>query len=405
MHKLQRVLLIDDDFFQFQERLTKDFKQNDIDILFCGTKEDAIELIDLGIQFDLIILDWFLEEDDNTLSRLILNQLKKVCFLPVFIWSDYITDFQESQTRGEIAYPDELIQGISKKDVSVSSIQEKASQLFQNSLAAQISGIYRRQIRQGLEKIFFDLIRLPNQDIASILKLLVGEEENIDWSNDFILNLLHRELIRDTGFSEKLQGLLHNAHGVTGADSSEEKRRQILHNVLYYRSDAKVIRNGDIVWFQVGEHITKYGIVITPACDLEQGQTKYLELIELRQFDDQELAINADIRKRIKNFSEPSWYLFPALFTETRLIDFVATFKAKIILEQHLSQEYPVEMKKYPKTPRRMEYADSFLGQQQEITLTFLCSFADPYKSDFLQKLHAHDSRVGVPDIKNLLGK
>lgn len=398
MVRLQRVLLIDDEYGQFEDELGEDFKKNNIDIRFCETKDKAVELLDTGMGFDLVILDWFLEEDNNFLSRLVLKHLQNRSFVPVFIWSNHIANYNESVEKGEVEYPENLIKGIAKEDVSVEAIQDKVSEWFQESLPAQISNVYRRQIRQGLEKVFFELVQVPNQDIASLLKFLVGDGQNIDWSNDFILNLLHRELIRDREFCEGLAELLQHASSISGKGDYEE-RRQILNKVLYYQSDAKFIRCGDIIQFQSEDNKTTFGIVVNPACDLENKNTRYMELVELRKLRDETFNIKSSTKNTIMQYKHPSFYPFPAVALNSELDDFVGIFKSKIVLEQR----FPENTVRYPGTSKRVEYSDIFLLNKQDIRVEFICRLDNPYKSDFLQKLHAHNSRVGIPDIKNLL--
>ena len=78
---------------------------------------------------------------------------------------------------------------------------------------------------------------------------------------------------------------------------------------------------------------------------------------------------------------------------------------SKIILE-HAPGELTENQIRYPKAVKRLEYSDSFLfrghyDKQKQIEL--LCSLDEPYKSDFLQRLQSHNSRVGTPDIRNLI--
>ena len=396
MVSLQRVLLVDDEYFEFEDKLNSDFKKNNIDIRFCDSKDDAMDLLNSGIQFDLIILDWFLEEDNDLLSRLFLKQLKDISFLPVFIWSHHIANYNES--IGEVNYPQMLITGIAKEDVSAEIIENKTTKWFEDSLTAQISKIYRQQIRKSVENIFFELLQVPNQDIASLLKFIVGDGQNIDWSNDFILNLLHRRLIYDKNFCDSLKKLLFNANKISKKED-ENKRKQVLNKVLYYTFDSISIHCGDIVQFQNQNKETQFGIVVTPDCDLEQKQTRYIELVELKQLDDSSLGLNNSQKDAVKEFKNQSLYFLPAILIEDNLEDFVAIFKAKIILKQ----DVPNSESKYPKTSKRLEYSDSFVIYSDETKIEFICRLDNPYKSDFLQKFHAHNSRVGIPDIRELL--
>ena len=397
MNKLQRVLLIDDECSQFQETIAEDFQQHGIDIRFCETKDEAINILDSSLPFDLVILDWFLEEDSNVLSRLILKRLQETIFVPVFIWSNHIVDYEESAQKGEITYP--LIKGIAKNDMTAEIVQENISVWFQNSVTAQISNLYRQQIHSGVEKLFFDLAKIPNQDIAALLKFLVGDGITIDWSHDFILNLLHRQLIGDETFCERLRTLLRTTKSVIEEKGNLEERKAVLNKVLYYRSDVQFVRCGDIVKFPANEGEQKLGIVVTPACDLESRNTRFLEVVELQKLWDESFTIKSSTKKTIAQYKHPSFYFFPAVSVDEGITDLTAILKAKIVFEHQSSSTHL----RYPETQKRMEYADSFRFNNNDVTLEFLCRLDNPYRSDFLQKLHAHNSRIGIPNIRNLL--
>jgi hypothetical protein len=404
MINLKRILLIDDECSLFKEELTKDFEKNEIYIEFCETREQAEALINSGTDFDLIILDWILDGETNILSRLFLNHLKKNSFIPVFIWSNHLEDFKSSIEMGHITYPEKMITGVTKDDVTPKVIREKVSGWFQGLLAAQLGGIYRTKLRKGLEKIFFELVELPNYDIASILKAIVGSDDNIDWSNDFILGLLHRELIKDTEFSRNLEQVINNAARVVTKKKPEEHKK-VLNKIMYYETNSDTIQCGDIIRISDNENLTLCGIIVSPKCDLAQKNTRFLEIIVLKEFQDDTLAMNSDIRRSIKRQNEPSFYLFPALKIENKFQDMVAVLKSKIILE-HAPGESIENQIRYPKALKRLEYSDTFLyrgNHDKKQHLELLCSLDEPYKSDFLQRVQSHNSRVGIPDIRDLI--
>jgi hypothetical protein len=97
---------------------------------------------------------------------------------------------------------------------------------------------------------------------------------------------------------------------------------------------------------------------------------------------------------------EESYYFFPAVPYEKSTVDLVAVFKSKIILEEISDKE---NTKAYPKATEKLNYSGKFLFKGKEVSLTFICSKSNPYKSDFLHAFHSHNSRVGTPDIRKLL--
>lgn len=311
MNEIKRILFIDDECETFKEGLSGSFG-TDIEIVYCPTKDTAIKEIDSKKQFDLIILDWFLEESDNSnLSRLVLKYLYNRLFIPVFIWSHHIEDFNKES--GLVSYPKMLIISISKSEITAELIKDKIEKWLGSSLTAQISTVYRNCIRDNLEKTFFELADVSDVDVSSVLKVLVGSEENIDWSNDFILNLIHRRLLADNSFIEKLRVLITSTATDPGS-ADAAKRRKILNKALYYHSSPGTLRCGDIVKIQKDGELLKYGVIVTPDCDIEGKKTRYIEIIELRKIDDGDLGLNSDDRKKIFNFSHDSFYYFPSIY-------------------------------------------------------------------------------------------
>jgi hypothetical protein len=392
-------LIIDDDE-SLKEDIVESFNEENVEVVFCLTKDEALNKIDSRQYFDLIILDWFLEDpEDSMLSQLVLSHLYDKRFLPVFIWSKHIDDFNSVKDAGKIKYPNILIEGISKDEITADQLKVKVRQLLENSLTAQISRVYRVNIADNLEKTFFELAEIPNKDMASILKILVGSEENIDWSNDFILNLIHRRLLADPEFIEKLRTLMLVATDSAGMEGLE-KRRKIVNKVLYFHSTPSIIRCGDIIELKVDGNTLKYGVIITPDCDIEQKRTRYLEAIELKKIDDAELRLTASQKENIALYKNDSFYYFPSVSINGDLSnDFVAILKAKFIIEALCE----VNEEKYPGVPQRLSYSERYLFKNKEVQLVHICSKSNPYKSDFLQKLYANNSRVGTPDIKDLL--
>lgn len=396
MNEIKRILFVDDECETFREGLSESFGK-DIEIVYCPSKDSALKEIDSKKHFDLIILDWFLEEPDNSnLSRLVLQHLYNRFFIPVFIWSNHIEEFNKES--GSISYPKMLIISISKSEFTAGLIKDKIEEWLGSSLTAQISETYRYSINQNLERTFFELAEVPNEDIAAILKILVGSEENIDWSNDFILNLVHRKLLADDVFTCKLKSLIAASANNVGNEELA-KRRKIINKVLYYQQAPNIIRCGDIIKIQKDGAVLKYGILVTPDCDIEQKRTRYLEIIELKKIDDAELKLTPGQKENISQYNNDSFYYLPSISIDGDMRDFVAVLKAKIIIEGL----YENNDEKYPGVPQKLSYSCPYLYKDKEVHLVHICSKSNPYKSAFLQKLHANNSRVGTPDIKDIL--
>lgn len=399
---MKRILFIDDN-----ETLIDDIIDNfssPVEFIKCTSKDEAIQKLEDDIPFDFVILDWFLEhENDSIMSRLILAKMKSKHFRPVFIYSEHINDFEEAFERGEINFPKHLIKGLSKQEFNnAENLRDQLQRILDGSLTAKLSGIYRDTISKSLESVFFDLADLPEGEIASIIKVLVGESGNIDWSNDFILNLIHRKLLGDNSFTGKLEEVLGSAKEIE-TEKIPELRRNLIKQALYFSYNATAIKCGDILSINIPGKDSKIGIVVTPDCDLEWGKTRYLEIVELMDIKDNSLKINPDDKKKLEEIisqREDSFYFFPAVPLVNGETDMIAIFKSKIILEELPDSE---NKKIYPKASCKLCYTANFLYRGEQVSVSFVCSKSNPYKSDFLHSFHTHNSRVGTPDIRKLL--
>lgn len=389
---MKRILFVDDHCEDYREDFNAIFPTSEFEITFCPTKDDGIIEIESGKEYDLILLDWYLETTDSSvLSQDVLTKLRSLYYVPVLIWTGHLSNFQETHVN----YPSTLVEGISKDEFRPETLTSKINRWLSVSNAAKISNIYRKAIRIGLEEVFFDITELQENDILTVLKHVAGSEKNIDWSNDFVLNLIHRKLMQNVNFLERVTALMNSDSQQSETQSSDEKNK-ILNKILYFNSGSDSVRCGDIVEISIDQS-KLYGIIYNPDCDLFTPKTRYVELIKLREYPDENLAINSSEKGEIKKNNHDSYYLFPAIKTNDEFRNLIAIFKSKIILETKLEVQG-----KYPLANKRIEFTDDFIVNGKDASMRLICSFVNPYKGDFLQRLHAHNSRIGTPNVKSL---
>ena len=398
MSDIKRILFVDDECENFRGAFDNSFAQKGIEIVYCKTKDEGFNELTNRRHYDLILLDWFLEEPDtNILSIAFLTELKKKLFVPVFIWTQQYENFEQELLRGTIPYPKDLIRGISKEEFESNQLQEKVAELYENCKIANLSEIYRETLHHKLEEVFFELSEVSGINLIKIIKSVAGESNNIDWSNDFILNFIHRRLISDNDFIQKISSLLSDSSGVP--DATEEKiKKELISKIMYYKPNPNRIRCGDIINIKDISDSSKLAIIVSPDCDLANENTRYIELVELRKLEDAELSLNNPNKEKIKNFKHQSYYFFPSLELNKEYIDFVAILKSKVILTEKVDNNNS----NYPKPSKQLEYIDYYAIGETLAEIEFICRLDEPYKSDFLNHLHSHDLRVGIPDIKKL---
>ncbi len=393
---MKRILIIEDDQSTLNA-LQSEFENSGIETIGCSDFDSADKAIKNNIPFDVVILDWyFVLPDSSNQSKLILKKLREKVFVPVFIYTGHKEDAEN--TRGEdFGYPKNMIE-IYDKTLSSHELNERVNNKLNSDLTYKISLKYRDKIYVHLEKIFFELNDIGSNALGKILKTIYGNGENIDWNNDIVLTLLHRSLISDDIFTADIKNILTSDRTEL---SVTEFNRKIINKVVYHHGKSDYIRNGDIVKILKNDNsLICYGVIITPDCDLENNKTRYLELIKLENLEKINENLNENKKINIKAcFNHGSYYSFPAIKTDGSLKDFVAVLKAKIIL-----QEKDIDQNTgYPEASKRLLYSQLFTLNNSEVRIEFICAKVNPYKAEFLQKLHTNNSRVGIPDIKNLL--
>lgn len=393
---MQRALIIEDSQ-ETLSRISSEFKNNGIDVIECPEMEHAKKALEDNVPFDFVILDWYFAlEGDSSYSKMLLKELNNRHFKPIFIYAGTIEDYYETLDQ-EIDFPRNLISGYSKV-ISPKELRLEINQKISENYSLQLSETYRSCIHENLERVLFELNSLQNVDIARILRVFFGDGSNIDWSSDLILNLLHRALISDSDFVNNLSEILRSAVNINRGLSLAD-RTKIANKILYYKSDSDFIRNGDIVnILDLNSKLFTCGIVVTPDCDLEKSKTHNIELIELVNIDDTRIGLTPGQKENIRKFNHDSLYFFPSIKQDGVFIDYVAVLKSKIILQEKFGQADT----KYPSATKRHLFTNEFLYNSFTVKMAPVCSKTNPYKSEFMQKLHANNSRVGIPDIKDL---
>lgn len=398
MSEIKRILFIDDECDTFKENFNEYFGQQGIDIIYCKTKDEGIQELDSKRHFDFVLLDWFLEDPESSmLSISFLSILNTKLFVPVFIWTHHLENYEQELLNDSIPYPKDLIKGISKEELQSPLLHERIAELYTNCNIVRLSEIYRETIHLKLEQVFFELSELPGISLQTMIKYIVGDNNNIDWSNDLILNFIHRKLLTDNSYIEKIKNFL-SMSPESNIIQDGEIRKSFINKIMYYKSIPNRLRCGDIINIKDTNGKSKNAIIINPDCDLANSQTRYIALIELRLLDDAEIGLNSDNKKKIKEFNHSSYYYLPSLQNADIYSDYVALLKSRILLMEKVDNNTA----KYPKPSKQLDYTDYYAVGETLAEIEFICSLDDPYKSDFLNHLHSHDLRVGIPDIKKL---
>jgi len=390
---VKRVLIIEDDEDTIIN-LKDEFANSKIESICCQNYDDVENALRNNILFDAVILDWYFVLNENCdYSIKILKELKNRYFVPVFVYTGHLPDF-DNKSEDELGYPKNMILGFDKT-IGVNELRNKISEILKHNLTYKLAVSYRNKIHSHLESVFFELNTTENTSLGKVLKIIYGDGENMDWNNDIIITMLHRSLISDDGFTKRISQILRN---INDKDQNNlDQNRKLLSKILYHYGKSNYIRNGDIIAIKdINNNFLAYGIVVTPDCDLENKSSRQIEIIELKIFNESELG---NAIKDIKTYKHPSLFYFPSIIIDNERIDFVGFLKQKILVQE----KDIADGTKFPLASKRLLYSQSFIFKETDVKLELICSKVNPYKAEFFQKLNTHNSRVGIPDIKKLL--
>jgi CheY-like chemotaxis protein len=389
---MKRVLIIDDEVENQSEAILNGFAGSQTEVILCATKDEGLKWIKSKALFDCIVLDWFLEEHDSSiLSKQILAELNGKYYAPVMIYSHHADDFRQELESGNISYPKNLIREFQKDNFS--EINSKIDEWLNSEYTARLSNIYLNEVYDKIHKTFWSLNEIKGGNIAAIYKSIIFENGNIDWSNDFIINILLQSVTTDKFFRDSVKPLIDQVQAVQLQTTPDDKRK-VINKILYYKASPEFLSNGDIVKINSGEQ-SCYGFIATPDCDLSQGNTRYIEFIKLVKFQSVQLG---NTNNNISEGKSSNHFFLPAIQEGKELIDLVAVFKANhFITAKNNSSD------KYPGVANRVKYADTFIYNNTDCALTYICSLVNPYKSELLQKRISHNSRVGIPSVYEYL--
>ena len=391
---VKRVLIIEDDKDTISN-LKDEFADSKIESICCQNYDDVENALRNNIPFDAVILDWYFVLDGSSdYSIKILKELKNRYFVPVFVYTGHLPDF-DNKSEDELGYPKNMILGFDKT-IGVNQLKNKISEILNNNLTFKLAVSYRNKSHSHLESVFFELNTTENTSLGKVLKIIYGDGKNIDWNNDIIITMLHRSLISDDGFTNKISEILGNVSD--DVKNNPDLNRKLLSKILYHYGKSDYIRNGDIIAIKdINNNFLAFGIVVTPDCDLETTKTRFINILEIRNVTD--IAQNANEAKSIiKDFNNGQYYPLPAISFGDDTVDYVAIFKSMWVITEKENTA-----KKYPNASKRLLYSQSFITNAIEVKLELMCSIVNPYKAEFFQKLNTHNSRVGIPDIKKLL--
>jgi DNA-binding response OmpR family regulator len=115
--ELKKVLIIEDNN-DIAEDVKKEFTANNVSVVHIRDDSEISEALFRQSEIQLIILDWFLDQESSTLAKLCLRKIRDICFIPVVVWTEELTSFEEeAEEIYKGTYPKAILIGCGKDQI------------------------------------------------------------------------------------------------------------------------------------------------------------------------------------------------------------------------------------------------------------------------------------------------
>lgn len=165
---------------------------------------------------------------------------------------------EESLTALRGRFPNRLLATRSKAEVDAQYLKRVIEAEWNGTIAGSLADDVRTRVSSAVERLLIELCSVPQSSLAA----LTGGDVD-----DFLAVAL--AMVKDGLSNSGAEFFAKIVEGAGAADSTEDLRRLL--SIFYYSFPTDdVVRNGDIV----RDHLGRFCLVVTPACDLERFQRK-----------------------------------------------------------------------------------------------------------------------------------
>lgn len=264
----RNALIIENNTDEIKD-LKSDLKNKGMSVILAESSTKAEEIIKNRPELSIIILDWYLNEEDSMESQLILDKLKDYVFAPVIIYtkqstSDPLTFIND---RGL----ERIVKVLDKWEVTGEAIFDEMQEWIKVNPELRIFLKWAYEVEKTLNPVLWEVYKMEAGGLSALLDIMkceVGEASYIpaeyDLSNLF-LKALTRKLNHSKEFFSSLSNEIQKLQGVGSIEVDREKAERFHGFERYIKPPVtQPIWTGDII----KKSDDKYFVVVTPSCDL-----------------------------------------------------------------------------------------------------------------------------------------
>ena len=264
----RNALIIENNAEEIKD-LESDLEKKGMSIILAESSTKAEEIIKNRPELSIIILDWYLNEEDSMESQLILDKLKEYVFAPIIIYTKLDRSGPETfiKERGL----ERIVKVLKKAEVNGDAIFDEMNGWISENPELRIFLKWAYEVEKTLNPVLWEVYKMEEGGLRALLDIMkceVGEASYIpaeyDLSNLF-LKALTRKLNNSKAFFSSLSNEIQKLQG-DGSFKVDREKAEKFHGFERYIKlpVSQPISTGDII--KKGDE--DYLVVITPSCDL-----------------------------------------------------------------------------------------------------------------------------------------
>jgi len=264
----RNALIIENNVDEIKE-LKEDLRDRGMCVVLAEDSTKAENIIKNRPELSIIVLDWYLNEDNPMESQLILENLKDTVFAPIIIYTKMDRSGPETfiKERGL----ERVVKVLEKSEVTGDAIFGEMSGWISENPELRIFLKWAYEIEKTLNPVLWKVYEMEAGGLRALLEIMkckVGEASYIppeyDLSNLF-LKVLTRDLHHKSEFFSSLSNEIQELREEGSAEVDREKSKRFHGYERYIKPPvSRPIWTGDILK-KSGE---EYFVVVTPSCDL-----------------------------------------------------------------------------------------------------------------------------------------
>lgn len=264
----RNVLIIENNTDEIKN-LERDLGKRGMSVILAEDSTKAKEIIKNRPELSIIILDWYLNEEDSMESEIILTELKDYVFAPVIIYTKqgtigpytFITD------RGL----ERIVTVMDKGKVTVEAIFDEMEGWIKGNPELRIFLKWAYEVKKTLNPVLWKVYEMEAGGLRALLGIMKCEVSDASYIpaeydlSTLFLKVLTRNLNYKTEFFSSLSEEIKKLQEEDSVELDREKAKRFHGYERYIQPPvSQPIWTGDLIKKSEEE----YFVVVTPACDL-----------------------------------------------------------------------------------------------------------------------------------------